>query len=172
MSDLHIEQAYDCRDFLRESASKLNWTELEKDTFMDIECAGGLISTTFLLKLFPDIKKVIAIDTHLESDIYENPKVAYHKADITKSTFLVAWKGKIIKIISFHCFNYLPSFDEAVENVSDLMVPNGVLNQPLKQISQVLQLEKERIIEILEVGGVSLAIWHIPHHSVITIRRF
>ncbi|GIY15783.1 methyltransf_25 domain-containing protein [Caerostris darwini] len=92
---------------------------------MDIGCEGGHISTSDLLKLFPDIQKVIAIDARLASEFYKNPKIEYHVADITKSSSLFAWKGKITKIISSHCFNCLRSFDKAFENVFDLLVPNG-----------------------------------------------
>ncbi|GIY53664.1 hypothetical protein CDAR_215311 [Caerostris darwini] len=49
----------------------------------------------------------------------------YHEADITKSSSLVAWKGKITKFISCYSFNGLKTFDEAFENVFDLLVPNG-----------------------------------------------
>ncbi|GIY47837.1 hypothetical protein CEXT_243411 [Caerostris extrusa] len=66
---------------------------------MDIGCEGGHISTSDLLKLFPDIKKVIAIDVCLASEFYENPKIEYHVADITKSKKIEILKVFIRTII-------------------------------------------------------------------------
>ncbi|GFX10054.1 hypothetical protein TNCV_4539251 [Trichonephila clavipes] len=80
----------DLDTFYDKAADVFKWSSLENSTVMDIGCGLGL-STTKLLKLFPGIKKIIAIDKDMDTvlearDLFPNDKIEFHYGNIELGT--------------------------------------------------------------------------------------
>lgn len=110
-------------------ASKFQWDDLSEDTCMDIGCGNGR-SSVYLLTNYPQIKRVIAIDS-MGSKIVEaqienpHPKIEYHIADIEKKDTLERWEGQISKVISTYCFQQLVTAEVGFHHVYQLLAPGG-----------------------------------------------
>ncbi|KAF8778072.1 Juvenile hormone acid O-methyltransferase like protein [Argiope bruennichi] len=124
-----VNKQSDALWFLKEASAKLGWDDLSEDVVMDIGCGTGNASTT-LLELFPNVKKIIAIDLYpkiIEEAQANNPheKLQYEVADIEDSSKLTQFEDKITKAISTYCFNTLRRVQEAFKNVSRILSING-----------------------------------------------
>ncbi|GIY33694.1 methyltransf_25 domain-containing protein [Caerostris darwini] len=97
--------------FLTVILKSLGWNE-ESDTLtMDVGCGAGNVTTKWILPVFPNVKKMIALD-HLPGMIqqaranHSHPKVEFHVANFEDSSSVEQWKGQISKLVSIHVFNW------------------------------------------------------------------
>ncbi|CAL1275215.1 unnamed protein product [Larinioides sclopetarius] len=148
-----LNKVSDAEWFLKEASKTLKWEDLSGDVVMDIGCGTGKSSATFL-ELFPNVQKVIAIDLYkknTEEAQANNPheKLEYKVADIQDRSTLTQWEGKITKSISTYCFNTLRRMEDAFENLSKLLKPEGEaallikLHGPFDQLLEALYLNQE-----------------------------
>ncbi|GFY62723.1 hypothetical protein TNIN_151511 [Trichonephila inaurata madagascariensis] len=102
---------------------------LENSTVMDIGCGLGL-SSTKLLKLFPGIKKIIAIDKDMDTvlearDLFPNDKIEFHYGNIELGDGLHQYKNKVNAIFSTHCLCYVENQKAAFQNIYELLADGG-----------------------------------------------
>ncbi|GIY36081.1 methyltransf_25 domain-containing protein [Caerostris extrusa] len=116
--------------FLTVILESLGWNE-EGDTLaMDVGCGAGNVTTKWILPVFPNIKKMIALD-HLPGMIqqaranHSHPKVEFHVANFEDSSSVEQWKGQISKLVSIHVFNWFKDQKKCFQTVYDLLQPGG-----------------------------------------------
>ncbi|GFT36669.1 methyltransf_25 domain-containing protein [Nephila pilipes] len=97
---------------------------------MDVGCGPGKVTTKWVLPLFRDVKKIVALD-YLPSMIEKatawnaHPKVEYHVRNFEDRSAVESWKGQISKIVSIHCFNWFKNQKEGFQTAYDLLKPGG-----------------------------------------------
>lgn len=117
-------------NFLTVTLKDLGWNDGKDDLVMDVGCGPGNVTLKWILPLYPNLKKLIALD-YLPSMIKlartknSHPKIEYHIADFEDGSTIELWKGQINKLISIHCFNWLKNQEKGFEIVYDLLQPGG-----------------------------------------------
>ncbi|GFR31970.1 hypothetical protein TNCT_449291 [Trichonephila clavata] len=119
----------DLDTFYDEATEVFKWGSLENSTVMDIGCGLGL-STTKLLKLFPGIKKIVAIDKDIDAvlearELFPDDKIEFHYGNAELGDGLRQYKNKINAIFSTHCLCYIENQKAAFQNIYDLLEEGG-----------------------------------------------
>ncbi|GFT09841.1 methyltransf_25 domain-containing protein [Trichonephila clavipes] len=116
--------------FITVTLKELGWNDGTEDLVMDVGCGPGKVTTKWVLPLFQEVKKIVALD-YLPSMIEKartlnaHPKVEYHAGDFEDRSTTESWKGQVSKIISIHCFNWFKNQRESFQTVYDLLLPGG-----------------------------------------------
>ncbi|GFT36671.1 methyltransf_25 domain-containing protein [Nephila pilipes] len=117
--------------FLNITLREMGWSNGDQEeVVMDVGCGPGRLTSEFILRIFPNLKKIIALDA--ESNMIEkarclhpHPKIEYDVANFEDRSLIELWNGKITKFISVHCFNRMQDQKGAFQRVYDLLPPNG-----------------------------------------------
>ncbi|CAL1275214.1 unnamed protein product [Larinioides sclopetarius] len=114
----------------KEFLTSLEWGHLSGELVMDVGCGEGNMSTKCILNLFPQIRKIIAIDIDpyciQRSKIYhKHKKVEYRRADVTMMDELQRWKRQFSKIVCANCITFIEEQERAFMNMFHLLKPGG-----------------------------------------------
>ncbi|GFY71780.1 methyltransf_25 domain-containing protein [Trichonephila inaurata madagascariensis] len=116
--------------FIKVTLKELGWNDGTEDLVMDVGCGPGKVTTKWVLTLFQEVEKIVALD-YLSSMIEKartlnaHPKVEYHVGDFEGGSTTENWKGQVSKMISIHCFNWFKTQRESFLTVYDLLQPGG-----------------------------------------------
>ncbi|GFW79762.1 methyltransf_25 domain-containing protein [Trichonephila clavipes] len=116
--------------FLTVTLKDLGWNDGKEHLVMDVGCGPGNVTVNWILPLFPNLKKMIALDylpsmIELAKTKNFHPKTEYHVADFEDGSTTEIWKGQVTKLISIHCFNWFKNQEKALQIVHDLLQPGG-----------------------------------------------
>ncbi|GFQ83194.1 methyltransf_25 domain-containing protein [Trichonephila clavata] len=116
--------------FLRVTLKDLGWNDGKEHLVMDVGCGPGNVTVNWILPLFPNLKKIIALDylpsmIELAKTKNFHPKTEYHVADFEDGSATEVWNGQITKLISIHCFNWFKNQEKALQIAYDLLQLGG-----------------------------------------------
>ncbi|GFU23595.1 methyltransf_25 domain-containing protein [Nephila pilipes] len=116
--------------FLTVTLKELKWNDGRKNVVMDVGCGPGNTTIEWILPLFSNLEKLIALDSlpsMIEIATAKNchPKVEYYIADFNDRSAVERWKGEITKLISVNCFHWLKDQEKCFQLVYDLLQPGG-----------------------------------------------
>ncbi|GFY59199.1 methyltransf_25 domain-containing protein, partial [Trichonephila inaurata madagascariensis] len=72
--------------FIKVTLPQLGWSEGEEEVVMDVGCGPGRLTSNFIFPCFPNLKKLIALDTvpgmiEAAKSLYPHPKIEYMVAN-------------------------------------------------------------------------------------------
>ncbi|GIY68747.1 juvenile hormone acid O-methyltransferase, partial [Caerostris darwini] len=117
--------------FFTKTLPQLGWDKSgAEEVVLDIGCGPGGNTMQLVLSLFPQLKKIFAIDllpNMLEFAKTNNshPKIEYSVGDIEEWSTVEKWRGQITKIVSIHCFQWLKDKKKGFCNVHQLLETGG-----------------------------------------------
>lgn len=120
----------DMDTFYHNATDVFKWGSLENSTVMDIGCGLGL-SSMKLLKLFPDIRKIVGIDNDVDvvleaRELFPDDKIRFYYGNIELGDGLHMYKNKVSAIFCTHCLCYVQNQKAAFQNMYDLLEDGGV----------------------------------------------
>ncbi|GFS93356.1 hypothetical protein NPIL_344301 [Nephila pilipes] len=118
----------ECLAFVKECAAEFRWRDLSKDVIMDIGCGSSLNCCNAILKEFPDVKALVAVDENRSvfSSINEkDERIQLCVGNIIKRETLKEFEGKMDKVISTNLIHQVPNKKLAFENVYYMLKPGG-----------------------------------------------
>ncbi|GFT36432.1 hypothetical protein NPIL_185801, partial [Nephila pilipes] len=120
---------YDCAaDFVNECVLEFRWTDLSNDLIMDVGCGHDFNCCNFILKEFPDIKYLVAIDNDpsvFENADYIDERIYCCVGNIEERETLLPFEGQMDKIISTGTIDVISNKKLVFENVYHLLKPGG-----------------------------------------------
>ncbi|CAL1293350.1 unnamed protein product [Larinioides sclopetarius] len=116
--------------FLTVTLRDLGWYKQKEELVMDVGCGPGHVTFQFVLPLFPNAEKFVAVDyssSMIEAarSNYLHPKIEYHVADFEDKSDVQRWNGQVTKLVSIHCVNWLKNQKQSFQNTYDLLQPGG-----------------------------------------------
>ncbi|GFT36667.1 methyltransf_25 domain-containing protein [Nephila pilipes] len=116
--------------FLTVTLKELGWNNGKDDLVMDVGCGPGNVTVKWILPIFPNLKKMIAMD-YLPSMIKAattrnyHPKIEYHTANFEDESTVERWKGQISKLTSILSFHWFKDQAKSFQIIYDLLQPGG-----------------------------------------------
>ncbi|KAF8778435.1 juvenile hormone acid O-methyltransferase-like [Argiope bruennichi] len=116
--------------FLTETLKELGWYKQKEEFVMDVGCGPGHVTSKYILPLFQDFEKFIAVDyspSMIETARSNNyhPKIDYIVSNFEDKSDITCWFGQVTKLVSIHCFNWLKNQEKCFQNVYDLLQPGA-----------------------------------------------
>ncbi|GFR10480.1 juvenile hormone acid O-methyltransferase [Trichonephila clavata] len=119
------------KSFLSKTLPQLEWDRSNKeDTVLDAGCGPGGTTFQFVLPLFPNVKKILAVDLVPEAIEFakkynSHPLIEYSVANLEDWSTLKHWEGQITKLVSVYCINWLKNQQNAFRNIFKLLKKGG-----------------------------------------------
>ncbi|KAG8182115.1 hypothetical protein JTE90_002610 [Oedothorax gibbosus] len=104
--------------------------DTQDQVVMDMGCGPGNITTKSIVPLFPNLKKVLAVDIlpnmiEFAKKNNSHPKVDYSVGDISQWSSVEKWGGEISNFFSIQVFHWLKDQKEGFRHVHQLLKPGG-----------------------------------------------
>ncbi|GFT54826.1 hypothetical protein NPIL_440471 [Nephila pilipes] len=115
-------------EFLKKCAAEFRWNDLSKDYVMDIGCGAEMGFSKALLKEYPKVSALVAVDKEPTVFLKAGPfdqRLHLCVGDIEERNSLKQYEGKISKVISKGTFHQIKDKELAFQNVYRLLKPGG-----------------------------------------------
>ncbi|GFU36082.1 hypothetical protein NPIL_377991, partial [Nephila pilipes] len=114
--------------FVQECTFEFGWRDLSKDIVMDVGSGRNLNCSNVILKEFPDVRALIAIDK--DQSVFETPdhvdeRISCYVANILSKDTLKPFIGKIDKVISTNVIHKISRKRPIFQNVYRMLKPGG-----------------------------------------------
>lgn len=126
-------QRSEANQLLKEFCGVFNWRSDGKDSLMDIGCGSGDIVFDYILPMLPEnFERLIGADLsekmllHAQQQ-YPHPKIFFERFDLGVDARIQSLKyvQPVDHITSFYCLHWVPNQKQAMQNIYNLLKPNG-----------------------------------------------
>ncbi|GFS93360.1 hypothetical protein NPIL_344341 [Nephila pilipes] len=111
--------------FVKECAVEFRWKDLSKDVIMDIGCGSDFNCCNAILKEFPGVRALIAIDKNPVVLRNRKDKIHSYTGNIEERENLKGFEGKMDKVISTNTIHQITNKKLVFENLYHLLKPGG-----------------------------------------------
>ncbi|GFQ65842.1 juvenile hormone acid O-methyltransferase [Trichonephila clavata] len=120
------------KSFLSKTLPRLEWNQSssKEDLVLDAGCGPGGTTFELVLPLFPNVKKILAVDLVPAAIDFAkshnfHPLMEYSVANLEDWSSLKHLEGQIAKLISNYCINWLKDQRNAFQNIFRLLKKGG-----------------------------------------------
>lgn len=126
-------QRRDARELIEEFGSAFNWRPDGEDSWLDIGCGSGDVTIDYILPVLPtNFKRLVGVDlseqmiAHARKQ-YVHPKIFFEQfdagVDVKKQS--LQHLQPFDHVTSFYCLHWVQQQKQAIQNIYDLLKPNG-----------------------------------------------
>lgn len=124
-------QRNDAKLMMDTFSHRFRWRPDGRDSLLDIGCGSGDVTVDFILPaLPPKFSRLVGVDIsdgmlNHARQMCQHAKIVFEKLDVGLPLTRNAWTVPFDHITSFYCLHWVQNQHQAIENIFNLLAPEG-----------------------------------------------